>query len=228
MSFYGRVTNSSKTQFSFDKIYPSRHEMDFRLNQGNADGVFVGRYVLVEYGDSTKVETDIVTSDNYIHAFLGNLREDSLKNVIGTLYTNASLKVDALLEGKEGQIAFVPIKDEGGINHDQTGTYQKNTYWVCKKFDEELYWVLIASSDSSYVANYQIDQEYYGAGRGYDSTVWTLSLVNGVYKFVMVAELNSVVPTFDIDADAPTDSPITPHWSGDSNNVYYKLHIQPN
>lgn len=44
----------------------------------------------------------------------------------------------------------------------------------------------------------------------------------------MVAELNSVVPTFDIDADAPTDSPITPHWSGDSNNVYYKLHVQPN
>lgn len=228
MSFYGRVTNSSKTQFSFDKIYPSRHEMDLRLTQENADGIFVGRYVLVEYGDSTKVETDIVTSDNYIHAFLGNLKEDRFKNVIGTLYTNGSLKPDALLTGKEGQIAFVPIKDEGGINHDQTGTYQKNTYWVCRKINEELCWVLIASSDSSYVANYQIDQEYYGAGRGYDSTVWTLSLVNGVYKFVMVAELNSVVPTFDIDADAPTDSPITPHWSGDSNNVYYKLHVQPN
>ena len=171
MSFYGRVTNSSKTQFSFDKIYPSRHEMDLRLTQENADGIFVGRYVLVEYGDSTKVETDIVTSDNYIHAFLGNLKEDKLKNVIGTLYTNGSLKPDALLIGKEGQIAFVPIKDEGGINHDRTGTYQKNTYWVCRKINEELCWVLIASSDSSYVANYQIDQEYYGAGRGYDSTV---------------------------------------------------------
>ena len=228
MSFYGRVTNSSKTQFSFDKIYPSRHEMDFRLNQGNADGVFVGRYVLVEYGDSTKVETDLVTSDNYIHAFLRSLREDKFKNVIGTLYINNSLKPDAMLTGKEGQIAFVPIKDEGGMNHDLTGTYQENTYWVCKKIDEELCWVLIVASDSGYVANYQIDQEYYGAGRGYDSTVWTLSLVDGVYKFVMVAELNSVVPTFDIDADAPTDSPITPHWSGDSNNVYYKLHVQPN
>ena len=138
MSFYGRVTNSSKTQFSFDKIYPSRHEMDFRLNQGNADGVFVGRYVLVEYGDSTKVETDLVTSDNYIHAFLRSLREDKFKNVIGTLYINNSLKPDAMLTGKEGQIAFVPIKDEGGMNHDLTGTYQENTYWVCKKIDEEL------------------------------------------------------------------------------------------
>ena len=43
----------------------------------------------------------------------------------------------------------------------------------------------------------------------------------------MVAELNSVVPTFDITVDAPTVTPIAPHWDSDTSNVYYKLHLQP-
>ena len=43
----------------------------------------------------------------------------------------------------------------------------------------------------------------------------------------MIAELNSVVPTFDITVDAPTFDPIPPHFDNDSNNVYYKLHVQP-
>jgi hypothetical protein len=43
----------------------------------------------------------------------------------------------------------------------------------------------------------------------------------------MIAELNTVVPTFDISADAPTLSPITPHFDINSTDVYYKLHWQP-
>jgi hypothetical protein len=40
----------------------------------------------------------------------------------------------------------------------------------------------------------------------------------------MVAELNSVVPTFTISADAPTLAPIAPHFDEVSNNTYYELH----
>jgi hypothetical protein len=43
----------------------------------------------------------------------------------------------------------------------------------------------------------------------------------------MIAELNSVVPTFDLAVDAPTMTPIAPHFDTDSTNVYYKLHVQP-
>jgi hypothetical protein len=43
----------------------------------------------------------------------------------------------------------------------------------------------------------------------------------------MVAELNSVVPTFDISVDAPTAVPLKPHFDTDTSNVYYKLHVQP-
>ena len=45
MGFYGKVTNSSKTQFSFDRIYANRKEMDALCAY---DGVFVGRYVLID------------------------------------------------------------------------------------------------------------------------------------------------------------------------------------
>jgi hypothetical protein len=44
----------------------------------------------------------------------------------------------------------------------------------------------------------------------------------------MIAELNSVVPTFDIQADSPVLSSEPwrqkPYYDADSSNVYYKLH----
>jgi hypothetical protein len=40
----------------------------------------------------------------------------------------------------------------------------------------------------------------------------------------MIAELNTVVPTFDVAADAPTMNPIVPHFDINSTDVYYKLH----
>ena len=59
MGFYGKVTNTSKTQFTFDKIYSNRKEMDDAIgdivsNTGEFighkdDGVAIGRYVLVDY-----------------------------------------------------------------------------------------------------------------------------------------------------------------------------------
>lgn len=128
MGFYGNITNTSKTQFNFDRIYPNRKAMD---DACKADGVALGRFVLVEYG-----ETDFDT-------------------------------------------------------------------------------------------NYNKDKEVYGIARGYDSTVWQKVYVDQFEKYVMIAELNSVVPTFDISVDAPTSEPQKPHFDADNTNVYYKLHVQP-
>jgi hypothetical protein len=50
--------------------------------------------------------------------------------------------------------------------------------------------------------------------------------VDGSEKYVMVAELNTVIPTFDIATDAPTMTPVTPHFDTQSTDVYYKLHVQ--
>ena len=46
MGFYGNITNTSRTQFQFDKTYPNRKVMD---TFAKSDGIYVGRYVLVEY-----------------------------------------------------------------------------------------------------------------------------------------------------------------------------------
>jgi len=46
MGFYGNIANTSKTTFSFDLIYSSRWQMD---KAAETDGVFLGRYVLVQY-----------------------------------------------------------------------------------------------------------------------------------------------------------------------------------
>ena len=46
MGFYGNITNTSRTQFQFDLIYPSRYKME---TQCSKDGVYIGRYVLIEY-----------------------------------------------------------------------------------------------------------------------------------------------------------------------------------
>jgi hypothetical protein len=83
------------------------------------------------------------------------------------------------------------------------------------------------SSQDSFTLNFTRDKQYYKTSRGYDSTVWQKVLDKGYEKYVMVAELNTIVPTFDITADAPTIVPLRPHFDVDSTNVYYKLHWQP-
>mgnify|MGYP007037158350 CR=1 FL=1 len=52
MGFYGNITNTNKTQFTFDKIYSSRKAMD---DNANGDGIYLGRYVLIEY-DSAPID----------------------------------------------------------------------------------------------------------------------------------------------------------------------------
>ena len=46
MGFYGNITNVNKSTFQFDKTYSNAAEM---LINAASDGVFVGRYVLVDY-----------------------------------------------------------------------------------------------------------------------------------------------------------------------------------
>lgn len=77
-----------------------------------------------------------------------------------------------------------------------------------------------------YLINYLLDTQTYGNGRGYDGTVWQKMYAENRSYFAMVAELNSIVPTLAITADAPTKIPTAPHFDVDTSNVYYKLHIQ--
>lgn len=120
------------------------------------------------------------------------------------------------------------------INHIYSTNNEYDEYWMSMQngswhelsfTTDSVYFQ--SSGDTNYLTNFAIDTAAYGTSRGYDSTVWQKVYESGSEKYVMVAELNSVVPTFDMSADAPTMMPITPHFDSDSTNVYYKIHWQP-
>ena len=84
-----------------------------------------------------------------------------------------------------------------------------------------------SSETDNYLYNFNLDLRIYSSSRGYDSTVWQKVYSGGVEKYVMIAELNTVIPSFGVSADPPSLVPITPHFGADSTNVYYELHQQP-
>ena len=150
MGFYGNITNTNKTSFNFDTVYPNRALMD---SWATTDGVFLGRYVLVEYD----MECD----------------PSSLPGIY---------PVDSA-EGK-----------------------------------------------TNYEINFLIDKTKYGttSSRLYDSTVWQKVYTDDGERYVMIAELNSVVPTLRLTIDKPEEGrPGTPRFSEESNNIDYQLHWQP-
>ena len=279
MGFYGNIKNTSRTQFSFDKVYASRVEMD---NACPNDGVYAGRYVLVEYEQNFNV-------DNFP---IGYLKDGVLYAGIPTTANGTTLpyrlqkSVDPdnpdyseypAVFVKPGTVIHVPKELNFDEDWDEVGGVKKpsSCFYVIKKVEAEkenvptyiinpetlqltpnvndegepivfetllhATFVKLSSvtvdnvgqdigvqlSYDNFITNFSIDRNTYGAARGYDSTVWQKVYTGSASKYVMVAELNSVVPTFDIAADAPTTTPILPHFDADSTNIYYRLHLQP-
>lgn len=188
MGFYGNITNTSKTTFSFDLIYTTRSDMD--LNS-NIDGVFLGRYVLVDYG------------------------EDPIKGyydpVSKKFYNTALYSPTTLITGKEGM-----------IYQDLHNALAGNSFYSYseKKGFEPI------TTNSPYQERFSTDVKAYG--RGYDSTAWVkrYDTASKSYKYVMVAELNAVVPTFHMVVNPPNAIPVTPYFDRDTTNIDYYLHMQ--
>lgn len=256
MGFYGNIKSSSKSQFAFDKTYANRHEMDEALFKG--DGIYVGRYVLVDYDEGMPSEYQEAPScfinKNDLYTISYQTSEKVLqKDILINLFSDSEKTISLINELEIGKVYKIPS------SYSDT-CYNKNTYWTVPTIEEDgqtkqLYfnvderilttvksaattacvWLTLEVEDSSnYLVNYNIDQQYYAmTGRGYDSTVWQKVFKyndkSGIKEeaYVMIAELNSVVPTFDISADAPTLTPISPHFDADSTNVYYRVHWQP-
>lgn len=208
MGFYGNITNTARTQFQFDRIYANRAEMD---ENTNADGIFMNRYVLVEY--DSEVNTDTLLRVQLTNGYL--YYNPTGKTDYSTLLTRSLVNKGDLVYSYDEQLnlyIFYIITSDYAANSSTAATFKE---------------VIRGDTNTpNYTKNYNIDINKYGAGRGYDSTVWQKTYVNNVEKYVMIAELNSVVPTFDISADAPTTEPIVPHFDTQSTDLYYKLHWQ--
>ncbi len=118
---------------------------------------------------------------------------------------------------------------ENGIFKEYTGEQIEENPVYSEIYERQIneYSIPRPTDADAYTINEAIDRAFYGIGRGYDSTVWRKTyLADGKAKYVNIAELNSVVPTFAVTADAPSDFPQVPHYDKDSTNVYYNLHLQ--
>ena len=270
MGFYGNIKNTSRTQFSFDRIYANRVEMD---NMASLDGIYAGRFVLIEYDTAATpsfypagyLKDGIVytaipnTANGDVHPY--QIRpEDSEENTSYYITSGTLIRVtpennfDKIYYNADGEESTIPLdvyffasgntltktvpkyyydsKSNSLVEAtDEDGNIlsQELSFAEMKVFNEQGTSSVVNSyaSYDNYIHNYNVDRVQYGVSRGYDSTVWQKVYENSSAKYVMVAELNSVVPTFDLAADSPTMTPILPHFDVDSTNVYYKLHMQP-
>lgn len=229
MGFYGNITNTSNTTFVFDKIYPNRLSMDANVNN---DGIFIGRYVLVEYQNTAAYPVVYIKGSKF-YSSPNCEAATQIKFLTGTRADDTDVNKDGYFDGVyENEIVqnYVNLKQNGN-----NITFDKIEYYKCTggvggyaTFEKTT-----PANQSDYIKNFGIDEMHYSnekSFKGYDSTVWTKASVESegrlITKYVQIADLNSVVPTFDIAADAPTEQPLTPHFDADSTNVYYKLHMQ--
>lgn len=189
MGFYGNITNTSKTTFTFDKIYSNRLQMD---NSCTSDGIFLGRYVLVEYG---------LPATQYLVGYLDNK----------IMYDDPSDRSDFhIILCENGKLVKVKRSNQwylyvGNVTASGTKEWKYLTRITNDRVDDE-----------QYNLNYQIDYPVYG--RGYDSTVWIKQYINNQETYVQIAELNTVVPNFSIYPLLPQD----PYVAVDDASIVYQ------
>lgn len=217
MGFYGNITNTARTQFQFDKVYPNRYEMEQKTK---VDGIYAGRYVLIEYDSDTHLDhmTRVWISGNKFYT-----QPDKFDN--STLLKEGNVVLN--------EIVYTAIASPDRVD---PRDYRDCIFYKCIGFSNDasksarFEEIVNGGSDPNtpaYTVNYNMDIGVFGAGRGYDSTVWQKTYTaEAGEKYVMIAELNTVVPTFAVTPDAPTMNPVVPHFDTQSTDVYYKLHWQ--
>lgn len=224
MGFYGKVNRADRVSFTIDRVYSTRKEMEDALKE-NKDMVAIGRYVLIDY-DGVGERYPRLYTKNFVDFYF-------------TKEMTASSRAKFLSEDK-----YIEIYQGKDFTYFDDGYIRKNDLiFILDVYLSQIFYICTGESNgyalfesveknpadaSSYYNNFTTDFNYYGSSRGYDATVWQKIYADNKERYVMIAELNSVVPTFDLTIDAPTPQPVAPHFDKDSTNVYYRLHVQPN
>lgn len=218
MSFYGNISNAGKTNLTFDKIYPNRKTMD---EKAATDGVFIGRFVLVEYDDNTFSRRRGYLNPNEDMAFGGyKLYQDST-------YQSPYYLVADTEKGygvKEGDLIYTEVAEKYSYYRCSGGTNDNDNTALFTYITE-------TNKDlTDYTINYILDKQQYSNKfvDGWDSTIWQKAIINGEECYQMIATLNSKTPHFDIVAEAPAAEPIAPHFGIESTNMNYTLHMPTN
>lgn len=278
--YHNTAINPATMNFNFAHVYSNRYEMD---TKGALDGIYPGRYVLVDYDKAFEPVTrnedgsySYANSYSYKYAYSYEYSSDGLPNnwtrittTDGKTYTvttgdtflfcvegdvdkyvkystqdtwgkNATADAYELTTVTKDTVIFVQAKGPtdytlyfyqalGGIEG-QPAEFRKLNFTVQEDglvyLDGNVIDPIAATKSEIYGYNYAVDKDKYfeGIGRGYDSTVWQKTVVNGKPKYVQIAELNTVTPTFDLRVDAPSGNGTAPYFDEISSNVYYRIH----
>lgn len=227
MGFYGNVSSSNKTAFSFDITYSSRTLME---TNAQTDGVFIGRYVLVEY-DAPPISAYYNPNDGMFY----NTSYSGPLNMIQTP-KDGQIYLDLALDHSANPFY---IWRDGGEPSKTIYVYRigENTYSTTRQdlipngatYTETATgaYVKVEPNATPYTTSYNMDVTKYG--RGYDSTAWrkTYDVETNKYRYVLVSELNTVVPNFHLIVDPPSNVPVAPYFDRDTTtNIDYFLHDQ--
>ena len=232
-SFYGNMKNNSRASFIFDKIYPTRTAMEAALNAVDndnnpiGDGIFVNRYVLVDYHyaladpivtqdniDKYYIEVDdsIITTQNF-HAYYIRLEENNYVTYIHP--TSFAKGTDIKYYQKR---VFLDKYETQNILY--TDRFESNT---SISNTENISTTNELQETDLYYSHRYLDWENYKAC--YDSTVWMKIYVDGRERYIMVAELDAKAPVLEFVDDAPSCINGSGHFdarvSTDLNYVYF-------
>lgn len=225
-NFYANLPNTSRNQFQFDKVYPNRMSMDA---SAQTDEVFVGRYVLIEY--DTKItesfrirayrnDEDFQTT-HYLYTSATNFSSSTIVKYTSSvdLFIDPTRPYNISRGIYKGVVVYVVEED------------QSLTFYQCSGREGMNALFQPITYDANYMYNFLQDKNYAASsnlafGKGWDSTVWLKVYAGGQSKYIMIAELNVSMPVLNLSIDAPSISPVPPHFDEHSNNQYYTLHQQ--
>ena len=236
-SFYGNMKNNSRASFIFDKIYPSRIAMESALNKQDdegtflGDGIFINRYVLVDYhyalADTDDlinqnnidefyeiVNNSLVTAADYTRYFIRTIVDEEIKYIHPTsfsptaTYYQKKVFIDRYKPDNKIVSEELYLENENTENHSITNL----SPYINSLIETDIYYVHKKADWEAYRANY-------------DCTVWMKIYIDGKERYIMVAELNAEAPVLEIIDDAPGCYSGTAHFdaraSTDLNYLYY-------
>lgn len=240
MSFYGSISNAGKTSLIFDRVYPNRKAMD---NNCQEDEVFVGRCVLIEYDDNT-----FAYNQGFVVYGVNGINKNDSYQVYGDITATKPYRIGDIPDSEGYGIAIGSVVRAKVINDDGSLASRDTFFFVCEGVMPETNNIAAfklvdqatlpsealnpedGESITDYDLNYYIDKKYSEDNQipfnsGWDSTVWQKVAEHGILRYKMIASLNSESPIFKVRPEAPSITPVAPHFGEESTNMTYTLHM---
>ena len=189
MSLYGNIKRIDDSVFKFDRIYTSRAEMD---EKASSDGVYIGRYVLVEYGERYFSRETSPGQYEQVERSKNSLLNGASQEEISSLKEGIDYIVTSDVEPVAGKNYYIKSSENTlSVDSPYIGAEEAdpNNNRIISSFDPDITYY---EFQGLYADRAAADVEKYH--NTFDSTVWLKIYTGGTEKYIMVAELNALIP----------------------------------